>query len=251
MINLSLLALACGDSYGSYYEMAGLRGDTFDIKKLPNMPTQPRITDDTKMATILLKHYKKYKTIKYSMLLKSYQKWAKIEGYADGIGIHTSSILLNDSLNKDSQGNGALMRNIPTGVELIKDGYTLDEAITIINQESSLTHKNKIIFETNKLSLDLAINGIEALGKQEYQEILSILRYGNTAWVIYTLYMVIDTLKQGFNFLDGFKYIVSKGGDTDTNCAIYAAIKGAQEDITKEVNIGDFLPESFLYELYQ
>ena len=31
MINRSLLALACGDSYGSRYEMDGLMGDRFSI----------------------------------------------------------------------------------------------------------------------------------------------------------------------------------------------------------------------------
>lgn len=30
MPNNSLLALACGDSYGAYFEMAGLMGDVFD-----------------------------------------------------------------------------------------------------------------------------------------------------------------------------------------------------------------------------
>lgn len=38
MSNKSLLALACGDSYGAYFEMAGLTGDVFDIESLPNTP---------------------------------------------------------------------------------------------------------------------------------------------------------------------------------------------------------------------
>jgi len=57
LVNQSLLALACGDSYGSYFEMDGLIGVTDNIKKLPNKSVTPTITDDTKMAKILLKHY--------------------------------------------------------------------------------------------------------------------------------------------------------------------------------------------------
>ena len=64
MKNKSLLALACGDSYGSYYENMGLNGKLFDINKLPNKSPNKIITDDTKMANILLKHYLYYKTIK-------------------------------------------------------------------------------------------------------------------------------------------------------------------------------------------
>jgi len=246
MTNLSLLALACGDSYGSSYEMLGLQGETFDIKKLPNIPPKSSITDDTKMATILLKHYKKYKTIKYNILLNSYKEWAKKDGYADGIGIHTNLALNDDCHSKDSQGNGALMRNIPTGVEIIQDGYSFDEAVSMINQESALTHKNKTIFITNQLALDLAVNGLRVLSKPEYKDILSILKYGNTAWVVYSLYIVIQTLKKELSFIDGFKYIVSLGGDTDTNCAVYGAIKGCHEDIRESLNIYDFLPIEIL-----
>ena len=37
-MNKYLLALACGDSYGSAYEYEGLSGIKFDIKKLPKKP---------------------------------------------------------------------------------------------------------------------------------------------------------------------------------------------------------------------
>ena len=112
----SLTALACGDSYGSYYEEDGLIGCRFNIEKLPNKPITKRVTDDTKMATILLEHYLKYKTIDIKKLTLSYKFWAKEDGVKDGIGRHTSAILFNAKTDKDSQGNGALMRNIPFGI---------------------------------------------------------------------------------------------------------------------------------------
>ena len=79
-INQSLLALACGDSYGNYFEMMGLQGATFDIKKLSNKPVEVNITDDTKMATILFKHYIKHKTIHVEKLSEKYRVWARTDG---------------------------------------------------------------------------------------------------------------------------------------------------------------------------
>ncbi len=240
--NQSLLALACGDSYGSYYESYGLMGVKYDISELPDKPVQKQITDDTKMATILLEHYRRHQTLKTDFLLKNYKHWARTEGYQDGIGMHTYDALIKNQKNKDSQGNGALMRVIPFGIELIKDDYNFDKVVEMMNIDSALTHENEIIFLSNRLCLDIALNGMTVLEKQEYKKLLSKLKSGYTAWVIHTLYIVIKALKQSFSFVDGFKYIVSMGGDTDTNCAIYGAIKGCSNNIENELNIKEFLP---------
>ncbi len=239
-LNQSLLALACGDSYGSHYEYEGLTGGTFNIKKLPKKPKFPNITDDTKMATILLKHYMKNKTIYPDKLSEEYRVWAREDG--DGIGIHTMTVLLEGEKDKDSQGNGALMRVIPFGVELIKDGYTFEEAVKMMNIDSAITHENETIFMSNRICLDLALHGLSVLDKTEYKELLLKLKLGDTAWVVYSLYIVIEALKMKLSFIKGFKYIVSVGGDTDTNCAIYAAIKGFDNNIEEEVTIKDFIP---------
>ena len=236
-----MLALACGDSYGSHYEMEGLIGARFEVDKLPSKPLYPNITDDTKMATILLNHYLKYKTIKKEILFSEYKQWAKTDGDKDGIGLHTKDVLVFGKKDKDSQGNGALMRNIPFGVELIKDGYSFDEAVEFMNLDSALTHSNETIFLVNRLMLDITINGLVVLEKDIYKPILSQVHYGYSAWVIHTLYVVIDALKHKRKFLTGFKYIVSQGGDTDTNCAIFGAMYGYKKDISKEILVDEFL----------
>ena len=241
MINKYLLALACGDSYGSYYEYLGLNGKKFNIRNLPNTPKSISITDDTKMAKILLNHYLKYKTIYKNELFLEYENWAKTSGNEDGIGIHTYNVLVNKSLNKDSQGNGALMRNIPFGLQLIEDGYSFEKTIELMNKDSFITHKNDVISTCNKLALDLALNGIEILDKDEYVNIVTKLREGNTAWVIHSLFIVIEALKKELNYIDGFKYITSFGGDTDTNCAIFSSIRSYKYDIENELNINDFV----------
>ena len=237
------MALACGDSYGSKYECDGLIGSKFEISTLPDKPVAPRITDDTKMATILLKHYIENRTLQIEKLTLAYKFWAKEEGSSDGIGIQTAAVLLRGGNDKTSQGNGALMRIIPFGLQLIEDGKTFEEAVALMNMDASITHSNETVFIANKLCLDIAVNGLESMKKQEYSNLLSRLYFGQSAWVIHTLFIVLETLKQECNFLDGFKYIVSQGGDTDTNCAIYGAIRGYKHIILNELDIHTFLSE--------
>ncbi len=239
--NNSFIALACGDSYGSHYEFEGLCGCKFSERSLPNEPKQKSITDDTKMAKILYDHYLKYKTVKVDILTNAYVEWAKDEGLDDGIGIHTEEVLLHHKKDKDSQGNGALMRNIPFGVKLIEDGYSFTDAVRLMNLDSAITHENKTIFLANELALDLALNGLEVLSKESYKTLVIKLHNGNTAWVIHTLYIIIEALKKKRKFITGFKFIVSNGGDTDTNCAIFGAIFGTKKNISTEIDIEDFI----------
>ena len=240
-INKYLLALACGDSYGSYYEYEGLCGIKFNIKKLPNKPKEICITDDTKMAKILLNHYIKNDGIFEDRLLTEYIYWAKTSGYDDGIGIHTENILLHKKVDKDSQGNGALMRNIPFALQLIEDGYSFEDTVELMNKDSFITHKNYTIAMCNKLALDLAINGIRVLDNIEYEELSLKFHEGDTAWVIHSLYIIIEALKKDLNFLEGFKYITSFGGDTDTNCAIFAAIRSYKFNISDQLSVKKFV----------
>ncbi|QCT95026.1 ADP-ribosylglycohydrolase family protein [Caminibacter mediatlanticus TB-2] len=245
--NNSLIALAFGDSYGMAYEYDSLMGISFKKEKLPDYPKIAKITDDTKMALMLYNHYLEYKTIKEDILFEEYKKWAQIDGIGDGIGIHTAEVLLDGKKDKDSQGNGALMRNIPFGIKLIEDGFSFKEAVKLMNIDSALTHANDVIFLSNELALDIALNGIEVINKEKYKNLVKQLHFDYSAWVINTLYVVIEVLKKNLNFLDGFKEIVAMGGDTDTNCAIYGAIKGAKDNIQDELDINVFLGEDIKY----
>ena len=83
---------------------------------------------------------------------------------------------------------------------------------------------------------------MSVLEKPEYQALLSTLRQGHSAWVIYTLHDVLEVLKMDLSILDGFKELVSRGGDTDTNCAIYGAIRGYREEL--ELNLDDYLDKA-------
>jgi ADP-ribosylglycohydrolase len=241
-----LLALACGDSYGSAYETEGLAGARWPAASLPNMPVEPTVTDDTKMAVLLMEHYKRYGRLDIPMLTLSYRFWAKEEGHADGIGIQTVSVLLDGSRDKSSQGNGALMRSVPFGVWLTETGFGFEEAVARMNEDAAITHANEMVFLANRLALDIALHGIGAAEDMQYTPLVKKLYPGRTAWVVHTLFTVLEALRRGYSFLDGFKYIVSQGGDTDTNCAVFGALKGAGEDIEDELDMAAFLPKAFL-----
>jgi len=238
----ALLTLACGDAYGNVYEMEGLIGARFNKANLPNEAEIKNYTDDTKMAMILWLHYSEYGTIVEDALFKDYAKWAKEDGYADGIGIHTAGVLLKGKSDKSSQGNGVLMRVLPFGLRLIEEGMVFESAVALVNRDAALTHDNDVIRMTNRICLDISVNSMSVLEKPEYQALLSILRQGHSAWVIYTLHDVLEVLKMDLSILDGFKELVSRGGDTDTNCAIYGAIRGYREEL--ELNLDDYLDKA-------
>ncbi len=234
----SLIALACGDAYGSPYEHAGIYGGgTPSIEELPDTSYED-VTDDTSMAVILWKHYSLFGTIAEYQLMLDYINWARLDGHDDGIGTHTAEVLIHASDNKDSQGNGALMRVIPFGLRMIDDGISFDDAVEQMNIDSSLTHDNDTIKMANRLCLDMAINGVSVLYDNQYSSLLERLESGRTAWVIHSLYAISSTLVKELSILDGFKDIVSQGGDTDTNCAIYGAIVGYHGE---QVDMGQYL----------
>jgi len=238
----ALLTLACGDAYGNAYEMDGLVGVKFDKEVLPNEAKMKTFTDDTKMAMILWNHYSEYGTIVEEKLFKAYAKWAEADGFADGIGIHTAAVLLRGETDKSSQGNGVLMRVLPFGLRLIEEGRSFEEAVEMMNIDAALTHDNEVVKVTNRLCLDIALNGLSVLDKEEYADTLGKLKPGHSAWVIYTVYDVLDVLKMDLSILEGFKELVSRGGDTDTNCAIYGAIRGYRDEL--EVDLDDYLDKA-------
>jgi ADP-ribosylglycohydrolase len=88
----------------------------------------------------------------------------------------------------------------------------------------------------NRLCIDIALNGLEVMDKSEYRELLTSLKPGYSAWVIHTLHDVLDVLKMDLSVHEGFKELVSRGGDTDTNCAIYGAICGYTNVLKVDLN---------------
>ena len=224
----SLYYLELGDIYGSPFEMRGIRGETFDLNELPLMPIGLP-TDDTKMAKIAYSFAQKcdkekgiYLDIKG--IKEEYIKWAREYGDEDGIGVQTEYALLYNSINKESQGNGSLMRCIPYMLLLNEKGFNDEEIFEMMREETTLTHPNKEVIEMNEVFYKIAKNKVINLQNINVTKI----KYGKTAWIYYTAFIVIEALNKDFErIIDGFRYITALGGDTDTNCAIYGAIRGA------------------------
>jgi len=188
---------------------------------------------------ILWMHYSNYGFIDKEKLMASYREWAVKDGLADGIGLHTYKVLVEGKTDKNSQGNGTVMRVIPFANRLIEEGKPFEEVLQWMNIDATLTHDNSIIKAANHLALDLSIHGLKTLKDAKHSFIVAQLKPGHTAWIVHTLHHVIEVLKMNIGMLDAFKELVSRGGDTDTNCAIYAAIKGYSDCF--ELTLEDFL----------
>jgi len=224
----SLFFLKEGDKYGSPYEERGLVGEKFNITKLPNKP-EGKETDDSKMASIAFR-YARSDFFDIKAIKEEYIKWAKDEGADDGIGYQTEAALLGNFVDDKGQGNGSLMRCIPYMLLLHKKGYSLSSIREMMTAEASITHPNKEVLRLNFTFFLIALRGDLQPLKFLPEEYKVKIKAGHSAWMYYTAFIVIEALKKNFkNHYQGFKYITSFGGDTDTNCAVYGAIRGARD----------------------
>jgi ADP-ribosylglycohydrolase len=243
----SMLALACGDSYGKAYE---LKNTKVTIEDLPNYPADKSITDDTHMAYLALQNVLQNKQIDTLSLLEDYKQWAMEFGYAEGIGIHTADVLLRGKTDKISEGNASLMRCLPYMLALKELGFDDASILEQMKVESALTHCGDVIIDANMICYLTAINKKDVV-IEHYLDTLEEafeIEPTNTAWVINTLNIILDTWKdrRELGFLNGFKKIVSMGGDTDTNCAVYGAMFGFSVDIRDEIDIEQWLEPDWI-----
>lgn len=240
---LSLLAQACGDAYGAAYEFMS---PSMIPKSLPDksigggpfnfLPGD--ITDDTDMAIITLDHLIKYKKVQPEILKKAYKHWAMT---AKDVGAQISSALLHDNYNIEGQGNGALMRIIPS-IVFMKDefNYTVDQTKDEIRVISKITHINEEVQIINDFFIDKIYATYE---ENNYHTLLNKISATkeSTGWVYNSARIVIDTLAKDIGFLEGYMTCIRFGGDTDTHCAIYGAYLGAFKDIREELDVNRFL----------
>ncbi len=222
----SLFALSIGDAYGEPFENRGLWGHTFDFDSLPKKITG-KITDDSIMAALAY-----LVTTESGMdietLKKSYKKWAETDGAIHNIGIQTEDALLNGKLRKDGQGNGALMRTVPYALKLYEFGFSKEEIYDFIKMENAITHPNEEVSKLSFLFFNIALDGnLKPLYDPFFEDVVGKFEKGYTAWMYHSAFIVVETIKRKFDFINSLRYIVSQGGDTDTNCAIFGAIYGA------------------------
>ena len=242
-----LLGLAIGDAYGVGFEFKTQKEiqHVFSSKVLKSLGGGPfnflpgEFSDDTEMALLTLYSLMHYQDLNVAHIKQLYTVWAH---FAKDIGVQTQKALFNNEINHEAQGNGALMRIIPTVVYMHDvlgwDNTTIKHAIHSI---SIITHDVPIIHQVNDFFIDLVLEKEIEKHKAIMDNFLQTT--GNSGWVMNTARIVYVTfLKTHLSLLDGMWEIISYGGDTDTACAIYATLRICHDEKLLEVlHVDDFL----------
>ena len=238
----SLYALAMGDAYGvgfefmtpeeviAYYPIRpdhSIGGGHFDF-------LAGEFSDDTEMAALTVASLQRKKRVDVAHIKTLYILWAYV---AKDIGVQTTSALLNSVIDSHGEGNGAFMRILPASAYMFD---VLEMSISNIKEEiakiSAITHDNDTTHAINDLFIDLLLE--QPLEK--HADIIDLIgsTTGNSGWVMNTARIVYQTLqKEKLSLMEGFWKIIKQGGDTDTACAIYVAIRGYREPelVTQEL----------------
>lgn len=253
----AMLGLFVGDAFGA-------QGEFITEKKLAlahpyglqEMDERDRwigeagmITDDSEMAIMLAESMIELKTVDAEDIRSRYVRWLNVP--PSDIGTTILNALREGTMNADSQANGALMRVAPIGIA----GATLSEETIIAYSDSdcAITHIHPVCRDANRLwALAIAKAIREGLSGQEVYEylqhiaprvteesiLLETIHKAKTeapavcdgwgqGWVILALHLSLHTLLHAPSFEEGIRAITMRGGDSDTNAAIYGSLAGA------------------------
>jgi len=255
----ALYGQAVGDALGTTLEFrnaesnrkafpGGLRrivgGGAFDVE-----PGQ--VTDDTEMAMALAHSLVTEKCHNPRKVFAAYKAWANSKPI--DIGGTTSSALLGDKLNHESEANGALMRVSPLGVFC----WNVQSSALVAamgRQDASLTHPNRICqdasgiyaatiarcvgwpghdrFDVFDFALTLAkrLNARECIADLEAAQVGNLrANFDGHVRVAFSLafYHLIHT----DSFEEAVVETVMHGGDADTNGCIVGALLGAHQGV--------------------
>ncbi|MFG5121723.1 ADP-ribosylglycohydrolase family protein [Methylorubrum sp. POS3] len=255
----TLLGLAIGDALGATLEFEErdelphhsemLGGGPFDLK-----PGQ--WTDDTSMALALAESLIAHPELDAADLMRRFVAWAEDGAYSCtgtcfDIGITTRMALRHfertgdpfaGSEDKDSAGNGSLMRIAPVALWALDDAAL---AAHIAREQSRTTHGAAEAIESCELFVQILREAIQGAGKEalrprawagtpKVQAIAAGAWRGkprskirSTGYVIDTLEAALWCTEQAGNFEDALVLAVNLAGDADTVGAVTGQIAGA------------------------
>ncbi len=253
----SLLGLCTGDAFGSQGEF---EKQQILVSRFPfgfsEMDSKSRpfgeagmVTDDSEMAVILAHSIAEAGVFDVDMVRASYQRWMAL-GPLD-IGSTVRSALSDGTANATSQANGALMRS--AAIAIVGSQVGQQRTIAISDAESAITHAHPICRDANRLWTLTAAQAIKdgldrhqayaymkALAQQLYVDpiLVDAIDRARTeapqrcdgpdqGWVVIALHLGLYTLLHADSFEEGVRSITMRGGDADTNAAIYATLGGA------------------------
>lgn len=238
------------DPYTGRYEMDMRDGGTHNL-------LAGQVTDDSEMAMALIHSMSPESGYSVDKAKESYIDWAYSRAFDMGRTIHDA--LVNNTLNYESQANGALMRIAP--LALAYCDASEETLADLARQDAMITHPNIICQECNVLyclAIAKLVNGHTNLDVYDYvldyaitngfsDEVILVLKeaaykthnnFGyKQGWVLIAFQNAFYCLLHCWNLHEVFKSTILRGGDTDTNAAIAGALYGAS------VGEDEILPE--------
>jgi ADP-ribosyl-[dinitrogen reductase] hydrolase len=216
-----------------------------------------QITDDTSMSVALLRSILKNKDWVYEDILKTYLEWAnsgiKFLGYNTRDlfkGIKTIRGYENRYKKKDlsnCQSNGSLMRAYPLVIlfymypnyqeaylKALKDTKLTNPSI--INQDCTLVYLTAVLFLLKKVNPNEIVTTIYKYAQTDEvkQVIVSAIKQEERditkqkGWVLHAIYLCVRSLLfiLTYSYSSIINWIITQGGDTDTNAALVGSLLG-------------------------
>ena len=251
----SLLGLMVGDAFGAQVE--GTSGALlkelfpFGIREMGSRIRsfeEGTVTDDSEMALLMAASLVANDGFNVVDLRRRYVAW--IDTDPPGIGSTTYQALKNDYFLHLRWTNGALMRVAPLGIWGTR--VSEEELLEIAREECKLTHVHRFCQEANQLwALGLRKAILEGSSKEEIYTYLleladrieidpslkKVLVLAGTqppvvdgpdkGWVTVSFQQALYSVLHATSIEDEIRAITMRGGDTDTNAAIYGMMAGA------------------------
>ena len=222
-----------------------------------------QITDDSELLLCLAHGLAESKgVLNLNKIAEYYGKWVKSCPFDIGattrnalpkavdMKTHQARLVRLGAQNSlSSQSNGSLMRMTPLCIWTSR--LSKDDLIRAITEETKLTHPNQSAIDVNIAYAFTIQHLLQNKGDYQgaYQKCKEILEYikskevkvwiqelemnelpavnKKSGWAKIAFIYAMYYLKNNFGYVDALKDILSKKGDTDTNCCIIGGLLGA------------------------
>jgi ADP-ribosylglycohydrolase len=231
-----------------------------------------QVTDDTELsiqAFRALQRYRKEGGCVDDGLCEAYADWFNSEPFDIGMttqnafGGATSKRKMRfnvKTMNNMSESNGALMRCIPFALYAFEESLSKWDIYHLVCLDVSLTHYKTtvanlvfvyvmmVIYLYKGLdwdTIEAKLKGLcNTLGDSRIKDMLAGYDDYNTVnvaqcmgWDKHAFSLTLYCLKNKLTFVDAMRFVLSRGGDTDTNAAIVGGALGAKYGISSIPNL--------------
>lgn len=232
-----LWGLVVGDCFGSPIQFSSKDGHPWitEMVECPVFRLPPGYwTDDSSMAMCVMDSYVRNGGYDLKDIGDTFVRWLRegylssVEGRSFDVGGATWSScdriargsLVNGS--EDSQGNGSIMRFVPSYLIARKEGRP-----EILHEVSDLTHASarvREVVDRFAAVLDEHLDSKRTTARSEYTTREEV---NNSGWAVSTLEAALWAFNTTETFEEGMIAAVNLGGDSDSIGAVYGQIAGA------------------------